>query len=841
MKVRAFLFTNFLCSVLCCNAQTDLTISGFDIGGGLSWTNSFTNGLSRVEYTTNLPSGVWLPFTNQFTSATAASAQLPLGETRFYRVIAADLSSVPTGMCFVPEGWFAQGDNLDEPAAEAERPAHNVYVNGFYMDRYETTKSAWDTLYAWATNNGYGFSNTGQGKAANHPIHTVNWYDCVKWCNARSEREGLTPCYLTAASDTNVYRSGELAISNDCVRWTADGYRLPTEAEREKAARGGLTGLRFPWGAAIDHAHANYRANNAAYGYDASPYSSDTYHPAYDSGGLPYTSPVDAFGANGYGLHDMAGNLHEWCWDYYGSNAYGDGSARTNPCGPLSGSARVLRGGNFEEQAFAARLSWREAGMPTDNHDGTVGFRTVRSAAASSAGFTLDPAFAAMGGSVVAEPGWQDGATVTVTLAIGGLGTKYGDGPPFFFWEADGNTTIGRSKTMWPPHGLHVDVRSTDGEFTTTNAPPNFTQTYRQPLSSAAMIGPIRFVPPGVYEHPTLKTFMWRRVYDQFHINSDWAYRWSVPESALSTNLPPSPGDILTWSGGGWGEITVGTKWNNLSKKMEFRFRSDTGTIGGTSPVYPDLDTESFSWTGGHTGLSRNDTPAEDQASYSIISGRFNSKTVRYYAANGNNYGMPDICATWIGGSTYTTNDNVNHDLGSVIEGINSGRGLKIDGNPVRQVMDTPAVSFVEKWRIDELCVKDSSAVDLADGLIHYFFDGYQLESGRFTSNIVTRTTAMPGSKVEIYQNNKVSETTGDADQLQYQHELYLDDSFCRAVLGTSPGNRAGYGNEIQIPVTWSDTQMTFTLRQGCLSALTGKTLTVFDDNNQPRVIGTVE
>lgn len=110
----------------------------------------------------------------------------------------------------------------------------------------------------------------------------------MKWANARSEKEGLVPCYYTDDTQTTVYRTGTVDVQNDWVKWIACGYRLPTEVEWEKAARGGAAGHRYPWSAtdAIDHSRANY-----------------------DSGG---TTPVGSFAPNGYGLYDMAGNVWEW-------------------------------------------------------------------------------------------------------------------------------------------------------------------------------------------------------------------------------------------------------------------------------------------------------------------------------------------------------------------------------------------------------------------------------------------------------------------------------------------------------------------------------------------------
>ena len=283
----------------------------------------------------------------------------------------------PAGMSLIPAGEFVMGDTFGEGGSD-ELPLHTNYISSFYMDQYEVTKALWDEVYNWAVTNGYSFGSTGPGKAiTNHPVHSVNWYDVIKWCNARSEKEDLTPVYYYWECNFNtIYKAGE---TNDVyASYSASGYRLPTEAEWEKAARGGIAGQRFPWGDTITHSNANY-FSSSSYAYDTS--STRGLHPTFNDGNAPYTSPVGYFAPNGYGLYDMAGNVWEWCWDWYGSSYYSS-SALADPRGSSSScsdyGSRVLRGGSWGfDAAGSTRVADRFSNVP-GSVNSSFGFRCAR-------------------------------------------------------------------------------------------------------------------------------------------------------------------------------------------------------------------------------------------------------------------------------------------------------------------------------------------------------------------------------------------------------------------------------------------------------------------------------
>ena len=393
MRFRLFILTLPLCLVFSSPAPaqtrafyrvvsgTNSAITAWGGAGALAWTNAAAGGSFSLEWAFNL---------GDFSSGSAEAVEVGT-VTSVTMAVAAPLPTTarpsPGTHRMIPAGVFLMGNsdtNLNRPT---ESPVHEVAVSAFYMDKYEVRKELWDEVRSWAGTNGYSDLPAPSGDG-NHPARTLTWYDCVKWCNARSEKEALTPVYCTDAAKTNAYRAGTLDVEGSFVKWDANGYRLPTEAEWEKAARGGLVGNHYPWpstnsayAADLSGTKANYKSSGDAYETDDTSDTETTPIGYYNSnqviGGIVQGSDM----TNGYGLYDMAGNVSEWCWDWYSTNtytAYPTNAWPADPPGPAGGTNRVVRGCNWSTaSAGALRCAYRVNVAPAAG-GAMYGFRCVR-------------------------------------------------------------------------------------------------------------------------------------------------------------------------------------------------------------------------------------------------------------------------------------------------------------------------------------------------------------------------------------------------------------------------------------------------------------------------------
>jgi len=347
-------------------ANTNSTITEWNGTGQLTWTVASTGGTFTIEAISDLASStnVWGTVAYGEISGTIMSCQVPTPDSPF-----------PDGspMVLIPAGEFMMGDIYhDYHFRDSEGPPHIVMTSAFYMDSTEITWAQWSEVVDWATNNGYVFDNSSPSYTeTNFPIYDVSWYDCVKWCNARSEKEGRPVVYYTNETWTVPYREGQIDLVISNVDWNSRGYRLPTEAEWEKAARGGLNQNHYPWHSPGPAAYFLYiTPTNANYSQSGN---------GQDSTG---TTAVATFPPNGYGLYEMAGNVAEWCWDYW--DYYPDPAVNNlrDPDGPIlnADNSRVVRGGSQISQSSDLRCAARTtAYSPTAQIGFFIGFRCVRS------------------------------------------------------------------------------------------------------------------------------------------------------------------------------------------------------------------------------------------------------------------------------------------------------------------------------------------------------------------------------------------------------------------------------------------------------------------------------
>ena len=259
--------------------------------------------------------------------------------------------NVPENFVLISGGSFEMGSPASEAWRSDDETQHSVTVSNFYMSIHELTQKEYQEI-------------TGENPSSFHgdglPVENISWLDAIHYCNARSEKENLTSVYT---------------IDGGQVTWnrSADGYRLPTEAEWEYACRAG-TVTPFNTENSISAKEANY--------YGHYPYEIED---NYFSQGNLSTKPgeyrqttvaVDSFLPNKWGLYNMHGNVGEWVWDYYG--AYNT-EAQTNPAGAETGTLRVYRGGGWNDFAKNMRSAYR-ATLAEDKGSFNIGIRLVRNA-----------------------------------------------------------------------------------------------------------------------------------------------------------------------------------------------------------------------------------------------------------------------------------------------------------------------------------------------------------------------------------------------------------------------------------------------------------------------------
>jgi formylglycine-generating enzyme required for sulfatase activity len=285
-------------------------------------------------------------------------------------------------LVYLPPGQYDRGDSYGTGYPD-ERPVHRVAVRGFFLGRAEVTRNLWKEVQSWAVAQGYEFEDPYDShpeKPGDHPICNVSWYDAVKWANARSEKEGYPPVYYTDATQTRVYRRGRIELPEAAVQWRATGYRLPTEAEWEWAARGGLEHQQYPWPSPGEVFTVHLDGRKANYWLSEDPFESDarcaTSPVAYFQ---PRQNPEASDMANGFGLYDLAGNVAEWCWDWYDDHWYErPGATAQDNRGPTDGYGRVLRGGSWISSPKYCRVSARYMSAP-DYRCHCYGLRVARS------------------------------------------------------------------------------------------------------------------------------------------------------------------------------------------------------------------------------------------------------------------------------------------------------------------------------------------------------------------------------------------------------------------------------------------------------------------------------
>jgi len=240
-------------------------------------------------------------------------------------------------LVFVEGGTFTMGSMTGN---EDERPIHKVTITSFWIGKYEVTQGQYRAVMGSAAMKSQGLSE-GLVFSDDYPVVNVSWYDAIEFCNKLSAKEQLEPVY-------------EIASNREVVAdFSKNGYRLPTEAEWEYAARGGKKSNNYPYSGSSGLDWVGWDNLNSGY----------------------HAHPVGSKDANELGIYDMSGNVDEWCWDYYG--LYISESQR-DPTGNPNGNSRVIRGGDYLSTApYSCSISSRSKNISTTSKM-TLGFRVAR-------------------------------------------------------------------------------------------------------------------------------------------------------------------------------------------------------------------------------------------------------------------------------------------------------------------------------------------------------------------------------------------------------------------------------------------------------------------------------